>query len=174
MEVKATAKYVRVAPSKARQVIRHIKGLDVAEARRVLQFSPQGIAGQILKTLDSAIANAEHNEELDADDLVVTHAYVDEGPTLRRFRPRAMGRAYRIRKRTSHITVMVGVREVAVGALPGPAGAPPPTAATQPGPSRASEATPSAADTPEDADGDAAGPEANTRAGTAPGDGEED
>jgi large subunit ribosomal protein L22 len=111
VEVKATSKYVRVAPNKARQVIRHIKGLEIDEARRLLEFSPKGVARQILKTLDSAVANAEHNDDLDADDLVVTAVVVDEGPTLRRFQPRAMGRAYRIRKRTSHITVKVGLRE---------------------------------------------------------------
>jgi large subunit ribosomal protein L22 len=107
--VKATARYVRVAPNKARQVVAHIRGLGVAEARRVLLLSPKGVAEQILKTLDSAIANAEQNNDLDADDLVVSAATVDEGPTLKRFQPRAMGRAYRVRKRTSHIMIAVGV-----------------------------------------------------------------
>jgi large subunit ribosomal protein L22 len=108
MQVKATARFVRVAPNKARQVGRHIRGLDVERARHVLQLEPKAIAGQILKTLDSAIANAEHNHDIDADGLVVTSVVVDEGPTLKRYQPRAMGRAYRIRKRTSHITVTVG------------------------------------------------------------------
>jgi large subunit ribosomal protein L22 len=108
MQVKATARYVRVAPNKARQVVQHIRGLGVDEARRVLRFSPKGVAGQILKTLDSAVANADHNHDLDVDELVVTGAIVDEGPTLKRYQPRAMGRAYRIRKRTSHITITVG------------------------------------------------------------------
>jgi large subunit ribosomal protein L22 len=112
MQVKATARYVRVAPNKARQVINHIRGLAVPEARRVLQFSPKEVSEQLLKTLNSAVANAEHNNGLDADDLRVTTAVVDEGPTLRRFQPRAMGRAYRIRKRTSHITIAVGTEEL--------------------------------------------------------------
>jgi large subunit ribosomal protein L22 len=111
MQVKATARYVRVAPDKARQVVAHIRGLGVEEARRVLQFSPKGISEQILKTLNSAVANAEHNNDLDADDLVVTTVFVDEGPIIKRFQPRAMGRAYRVRKRTSHITIAVGVPE---------------------------------------------------------------
>ncbi|MBA2577499.1 MAG: 50S ribosomal protein L22 [Euzebyaceae bacterium] len=108
MEVRATARYVRVAPNKARQVVAHIRGLGVEEARRTLLFSPKGVAEQIRKTLDSAVANAEHNNDLAADDLVVTAAVVDEGPTLKRSQPRAMGRAYRINKRTSHITITVG------------------------------------------------------------------
>jgi large subunit ribosomal protein L22 len=102
---------VRVAPNKARQVASHIRGLAIPEARRVLQFSPKGAAEQILKTLNSAVANAEHNNGLDADDLRVTAAVVDEGPTVRRYRPRAMGRAYRVRKRTSHIMIAVGTQE---------------------------------------------------------------
>jgi large subunit ribosomal protein L22 len=106
--VSATARYVRVAPDKVRQVARHIRGRHVDDARRVLALSPKGAARPVLKTLESAIANAEHNEGLDADELVVAAATVDEGPVLRRFRPRAMGRATRIRKRTSHITIIVG------------------------------------------------------------------
>ncbi len=116
MQVKATARYVRVAPNKARQVVTHIRGLGVDEARRVLQFSPKGVSEQILKTLNSAVANAEHNEDLDAEDLFVRAATVDEGPTLKRYQPRAMGRAYRIRKRTSHITITLGVKELAPAA----------------------------------------------------------
>ena len=108
MHVKATSRYVRVAPNKVRQVVMHIRGQRVTDARRVLQLSPKGAAEQILKTLNSAIANAEHNHDLDEDDLWVTAAIVDEGPMLKRFQPRAMGRAYRIRKRTSHITISVG------------------------------------------------------------------
>jgi large subunit ribosomal protein L22 len=111
MEAKATSRYTRVAPNKARQVIRQIKGLEIDEARRLLAVSPKDVARQIRKTLDSAVANAEHNNDLVEDDLVITEVYVDEGPTLRRYQPRAMGRAYRIRKRTSHITVKVGLRE---------------------------------------------------------------
>jgi large subunit ribosomal protein L22 len=111
MQVKATARYVRVAPNKVRQVVAHIRGLPVEEARRVLTFSPKGAAQPILKTLNSAVANAENNADLDADDLFVAAATVDEGPTLKRYQPRAMGRAYRIRKRTSHIAITLGVRE---------------------------------------------------------------
>ena len=107
--VKATSRYVRVAPNKARQVVAHIRGLGVEDARRTLALSPKEVAGQVLKTLNSAVANAEHNNDMDADDLVVAAAIVDEGPTLKRFQPRAMGRAYRVRKRTSHITIAVGV-----------------------------------------------------------------
>jgi len=108
---RATARYVRVAPNKARQVAMHIRGLAVDEARRVLAFSPKDVSVQMLKTLNSAVANAEHNLDppLDADELVVTSAVIDEGPTIKRFQPRAMGRAYRVRKRTSHIMIAVGV-----------------------------------------------------------------
>jgi large subunit ribosomal protein L22 len=113
MQVKATARYVRVAPNKARQVVAHIRGLQIEEARRVLQFSPKGVSDQILKTLNSAVANGENNNGLDVDDLFVKAATVDEGPTLKRFQPRAMGRAYRIRKRTSHITITLAVKELA-------------------------------------------------------------
>ena len=107
MQVKATARYVRVAPNKARQVVTHIRDLPVERAREVLLLEPKAVAGQILKVLDSAIANAEHNHDLDEDDLVVSAVAVDEGPMLKRYQPRAMGRAYRIRKRTSHITITV-------------------------------------------------------------------
>ncbi|MDP9405204.1 MAG: 50S ribosomal protein L22, partial [Actinomycetota bacterium] len=113
MQVKATARYVRVAPNKVRQVAAHIRGRKVADAQRLLQLSPKGVAEQVLKTLNSAVANAEHNHELDADDLIVTAAVIDEGPQLKRFQPRAMGRAYRVRKRTSHITIAVGTTTTA-------------------------------------------------------------
>jgi large subunit ribosomal protein L22 len=111
MDVRASARYVRVAPNKARQVVRHIRGLDAERALDVLLLEPKGAAQQIRKVLESAIANAEYNHELDADDLVVTSATVDEGPTMKRYQPRAMGRAYRIRKRTSHITIVLGTEE---------------------------------------------------------------
>lgn len=110
MEVKAQARFIRVTPSKARRVVDLIRGLHVEEARRVLRFTPRAAALPVKKVLDSAIANAEHNHQLDAGDLYVAKAYVDEGPTLKRFRPRALGRAYTIRKRTSHITVIVDTR----------------------------------------------------------------
>jgi large subunit ribosomal protein L22 len=108
MDVRASARYVRVAPNKARQVVGHIRGLDVEQARNVLLLEPKGAGRYVQKVLESAIANAENNHDLDPDDLVVTSAVVDEGPTLKRFQPRAMGRAYRIRKRTSHITIVIG------------------------------------------------------------------
>lgn len=111
MEVKAMARYVRVTPFKARRVIDLIRGLHVDEARRVLAFTPRAAALPVRKVLDSAIANAENNHRLAADRLVVARAFVDEGPTLKRFQPRALGRAYRIRKRTSHITVIVASEE---------------------------------------------------------------
>jgi large subunit ribosomal protein L22 len=110
VEVKAQARFIRVTPSKARRVVDLIRGLHVEEARRVLRFTPRAAALPVKKVLDSAIANAEHNHQLDAGDLYVAKAYVDEGPTLKRFRPRALGRAYTIRKRTSHITVIVDTR----------------------------------------------------------------
>ncbi len=114
MQEKAVARYVRMGPDKVRQVIGHIRGLSVDEARTVLRLSTKGAAQPILKTLNSAVANAEHNHDnVDADDLTVTAAVVDEGPTVKRFRPRAMGRAYRIRKRTCHITIMVGTEPLA-------------------------------------------------------------
>jgi large subunit ribosomal protein L22 len=106
---RASARYVRVPPQKARRVVDLIRGLPAAQAQAVLRFAPQDASEPVGKVLDSAIANAEHNHELDPSALVVHEAYVDEGPTLKRFRPRAQGRAYRIRKRTSHITVVVAV-----------------------------------------------------------------
>jgi len=107
MEARAQARYVRVTPMKARRVIDLIRGLPAAEAQAILHFAPQAASEPVGKVLDSAIANATNNFNLDRDTLVVREAYVDEGPTLKRFRPRAQGRAYRIRKRTSHITVVV-------------------------------------------------------------------
>lgn len=107
MEARAQARYVRVTPMKARRVIDLIRGLPAAEAQAILHFAPQAASEPVGKVLDSAIANATNNLGLDRDTLVVREAYVDEGPTLKRFRPRAQGRAYRIRKRTSHITVVV-------------------------------------------------------------------
>ena len=111
VQTRATARYVRVSPPKVRQLTRAINGEHVEEARRILSFAQKGAAEPLLKVLNSAIANAENNDGLDPDELWVRTAFVDEGPTLRRFRPRALGRAYRIRKRTSHITVVVGTKE---------------------------------------------------------------
>ena len=113
---RSTARFVRVTPQKARRVVDLIRGLSAAEAQTVLRFAPQAASETVGKVLASAIANAEHNHDLDASDLVVSEAYVDEGPTLKRFRPRAQGRAYRIRKRTSHITVVVAPAEQPVAA----------------------------------------------------------
>ncbi|TXH40310.1 MAG: 50S ribosomal protein L22 [Actinobacteria bacterium] len=107
MEARAQARYVRVTPMKARRVADLIRGLPVAEAQAILRFAPQAASEPVGKVLDSAIANAAHNQQLDPSSLVVAAAYVDEGPTMKRFRPRAQGRAYRIRKRTSHITVVL-------------------------------------------------------------------
>jgi large subunit ribosomal protein L22 len=111
MEVKAQARFVRVTPFKARRVVDLIRGQHVEEAQRILRFTPRAAALPVRKVLDSAIANAENNYQLPADTLFVSRAFVDEGPTLPRYRPRALGRAYRIRKRTSHITVIVDSRE---------------------------------------------------------------
>ena len=104
---RSTARYARVTPQKARRMVDLIRGLPAAEAQTVLRFAPQAASETVGKVLDSAIANAEHNHRLDRGSLVVSEAFVDEGPTLKRFRPRAQGRAYRIKKRTSHITVVV-------------------------------------------------------------------
>ena len=104
---RAIARHVRVSPMKARRVVNLVRGLPAREALTVLQFAPQAASEPVYKVLASAIANAENNERLDPDSLLVAEAYVDEGPTLKRFRPRAQGRAYRIRKRTCHITMVV-------------------------------------------------------------------
>jgi ribosomal protein L22 len=103
--VRAQAKYVRTSARKARLVIEHIRGKSVEEARAVLRHTPRAAARDVEKLLASAVANAENNHELVGDDLYVKEAYADEGPTLKRFRPRALGRATRIRKRTSHLTL---------------------------------------------------------------------
>jgi ribosomal protein L22 len=103
--VRARARYVRSAPRKARLVMDHIRGRPVEQARAMLTHTPRAISTDILKLLDSAIANAESAYELGADELRVRRAYVDEGPTIKRYRPRALGRATRINKRTSHMTI---------------------------------------------------------------------
>lgn len=107
MQAKAQARYVRVTPQKARRVLNLIRGLPTGEASMVLRFSPQNVSDQINKVLASAVANAANNQGVDPRNLVVSEAFVDEGPTMKRFRPRAQGRGYRIDKRTCHITVMV-------------------------------------------------------------------
>ena len=106
-EVRAEAKWVRISPRKARLVVEHIRGRSVPEARTVLAFTPRAAAREIEKVLHSAVSNAEANHGLVGDDLVVSAAYVDEGPTIKRWRARARGRVARIRKRTCHITVKV-------------------------------------------------------------------
>lgn len=110
MEARAQARFVRVTPMKARRVVDLIRGLPAAQAQAVLEFAPQGASEPVGKVLDSAIANAANNHQMDPKTLYVSQAYVDEGPTMKRFRPRAQGRAYRIKKRTSHITVVVESR----------------------------------------------------------------
>ncbi len=107
MEVKATTRYVRISPVKLRLPICEVKGKNVGQALTLLKFMPVKGAEIIFKTLQSAIANAEHNDKLDVDKLVVKNIFVDSGPSLKRFRPRARGRASRILKRTSHLTVIV-------------------------------------------------------------------
>ena len=103
--VRASAKYVRSAPRKARLVMDHIRGKGVADARAILQHTSRAVAADISKLLESAVANAENNFELEPDDLKIGRAVVDEGPTIKRYRPRAQGRATRINKRTSHMTI---------------------------------------------------------------------
>lgn len=107
MEAKAIARQVRIAPRKVRLVVDLIRGKKVGEALAILAHTPKAASPIVEKVLKSAIANAEHNYEMDPNKLVVSKVYVDEGATLKRFRPRAMGRASRINKRTSHITVVV-------------------------------------------------------------------
>ena len=112
MEARAVARYVRVSPRKARMVIDLIRGKDVIRAREILQFSDRNIAEVIEKVLNSAIANAKR-DGVKEENLIVRSTYADEGPTMKRIRPRAKGTASRIMKRTCHITVIVGTREEA-------------------------------------------------------------
>jgi large subunit ribosomal protein L22 len=109
--VRASSRYVRVAPRKARLVADQVRGLQIDRARALLQFSPRGAAHDIGKLIESAAANAENNHDLVADEMRVAEITVDEGPTLRRFRPRALGRATPINKRTSHIAVALSPEE---------------------------------------------------------------
>jgi large subunit ribosomal protein L22 len=152
---RATARYVRMTPMKVRRVVDLIRGMEAHEALSVLQFAPQAASEPVAKVLASAVANAEHNQQLDPETLVVSVAYVDEGPTLKRFRPRAQGRAYRIRKRTCHITIEVesvtagpGGRRSATVATPGrrAAKASPARAASKAAPTKAAPATESDVD----------------------------
>jgi ribosomal protein L22 len=111
VQVQARARYVRTSARKARLVCDHIRGKDVAEARAILAFTPRAAAKPWLKLLESAVANAEHNHELVGEELRIAAVHADEGPTLKRFRPRAMGRATRIRKRTSHLSITLTPKE---------------------------------------------------------------
>jgi ribosomal protein L22 len=129
MRVRAQAKWVRTSARKARVVLDHIRGRSVPEARTILAFTPRAAATDIEKVLRSAVANAEANHGLDGDELVVESAYADEGPTLKRWKPRARGRVNRIRKRTCHVTLVLA--EV-------------PEASTRRRPRKQAEATPAA------------------------------
>ncbi|MCF2971998.1 50S ribosomal protein L22 [Synechococcus sp. Nb3U1] len=106
-DIKAVARYIRISPFKVRRVLDQIRGRTYADALILLEFMPYAACEPIRKVLRSAVANAEHNNGLDPRDLVVSQAYADQGPVLKRFRPRAQGRAYQIRKRTCHITIAV-------------------------------------------------------------------
>lgn len=110
-QAKATAQTVRIAPRKVRLVVDLIRGKKVGEAIAILQLTPRAASPVVEKLLKSAIANAEHNYEMDAENLIVSEVFVDEGPTMKRFRPRAQGRASAINKRTSHITVVVSEKK---------------------------------------------------------------
>lgn len=110
MEAKACAKHIRISPRKARQVVDLVRGKSVQEAYNILQFTPHKGSAIVMKVLKSAVANAEHNYDMDVDNLVVSTAFVDAGPSIKRFKPRAIGRADAINKRTSHITIMVSER----------------------------------------------------------------
>ncbi|MGL5245533.1 MAG: 50S ribosomal protein L22 [Sarcina sp.] len=110
MEARAIAKYVRMSPTKVGVVLDLIRGKNVNEAFAILKYTPRDAAEVILKVLKSAVANAENNDELDVNRLFVSEAFVGQGPTLKRFRPHAQGRAFRINKRTSHITLVVKER----------------------------------------------------------------
>jgi large subunit ribosomal protein L22 len=114
LRVRAEAKWVRLSARKARVVLEHIRGRTVPEARTILLFTPRAAAHEIEKVLRSAVANAESAHALDGDELVVEAAYADEGPTLKRWRARARGRANRIRKRTCHITVVLRAADTVV------------------------------------------------------------
>jgi ribosomal protein L22 len=111
VQVRAQAKYVRSAPRKARLVMSHIRGKRIEDARAILRHTSRAAAVDISKLLESAVANAENNFELDPDDLRIDRAFVDEGPTIKRYRPRALGRATPIHKRTSHMTITLTTEE---------------------------------------------------------------
>ncbi|WP_219412770.1 50S ribosomal protein L22 [Pseudonocardia nigra] len=122
VRARAVARFVHMSPTKVRRVIALVKGRPLQEALDILRFSPQAAAQPLYKLIASAAANAENNLDLDRDTLVVAAAYADEGPTLKRIRPRAQGRAYRIFKRTSHITVEVESQPTATAGARGAKG----------------------------------------------------
>lgn len=107
MEAKAIAKFIRLSPRKARMVVDLIRGKKLEEALAILRYTPNKATEAVTKVVKSAAANAEHNNEMDKDELIISQVYVDQGPTLKRFMPRAMGRADVMRRKTSHITVVV-------------------------------------------------------------------
>ena len=111
MEARAIAKYIRISPLKIHYICDEIRGKSVEEAKAILMFTPKRGAKELLKVLNSAVANAENNLNLDADDLYVKEVYANDGPTMKRFRPKAKGMAYPILKRSSHIGVVVAERE---------------------------------------------------------------
>lgn len=111
MQVKAKAQFLLHSPYKVRRVLDLVRGLPVEEARKMLDFANRGATQPVRKALESAVANAQHNHALDVEELVVVSAFADEGPTLKRMRPRARGRGSRILRRTSHVTIVVGDRE---------------------------------------------------------------
>ncbi len=111
MEARAVVRHIRMSPRKARQVVDLIRNKEVGEALTILQFTPRGASPVVAKLLKSAIANAENNFDMDVDSLYVAECFVDQGPTMKRIRPRARGMADRIRKRTSHITVILREKE---------------------------------------------------------------
>jgi len=112
VEAKAVARYVRISPRKARQVVDLIRGKDIGEALAILRYTPKRASAVVAKVVKSAAANAENNLQMDRDSLYIKACYVDQGPTLKRYQPRAMGRADLLRRRTSHITVVVAEKEV--------------------------------------------------------------
>jgi large subunit ribosomal protein L22 len=163
LRARASARYVRMTPMKVRRVVDLIRGMEAREALSVLQFAPQAASEPVAKVLASAMANAEHNQQLDPESLIVSVAYVDEGPTMKRFRPRAQGRAYRIRKRTSHITIEVESVPVPArgGSRPAKAAAAPAKAPAKAGKAtKASKATKATKAAPETASTEAADAEA--------------
>jgi large subunit ribosomal protein L22 len=146
LQSRAEAKYVRMSARKARVVLDHIRGRSVPEARTILAFTPRAAAVDIEKVLRSAVANAETAQGLDGDDLVILAAYADEGPTLKRWRARARGRVNRIRKRTCHITLIVG--ETADAQARPRRRAEKPTTETAPAPEATEPEAPAAEETP--------------------------